>query len=70
MDCIQLAEDHGTDDCNVITGFSLDLIEVNYDGPSLKLSADFTISLSMAHSVSQQLHADEDRSKAPVEFAS
>jgi hypothetical protein len=67
---IQLTGDRGADNCNIIAAFSLDLSKVNYDGPSLKLSADFTISLSMAHSVSQQLHADEDRSKAPVEFAS
>jgi hypothetical protein len=46
-----------------MTGLSLDLDKVNDDGPSLKLSAGFSVSLSTQHA-SYQTDAVEDQSEA------
>jgi hypothetical protein len=64
MDYIKLvASEHYADECNM-TGLSLNIDKVNGDGPSLKLSAGFSVSLSTQHDASHQTDAMEDQSEA------
>jgi hypothetical protein len=64
MDYIKLvASEHYADKC-CMTDLSLDIDKVNDDGPSLKLSAGFSVSLSTQHDVSHQTDAIEDQSEA------
>jgi hypothetical protein len=64
MDYIKLvASDCYADEC-YMTGLSLDIDKVNDDGPSLKLSAGFSVSLSTPHDSFYKTDAMEDQSEA------
>ena len=52
-----------TADYNILTGFSLDLIKIQHDGPSLRLSAGFSVLSSGTHSVSNKTDAIENQCK-------
>jgi hypothetical protein len=62
---IQLT-DHYPDHYNDLTAFSQDLIKVNHDGPSLKISAGFTVSSPTPYSVVHQIATVENQSKTHV----
>jgi hypothetical protein len=49
---------------SAMIALSLDLDKVNDDGPSLKLSAGFLMSLSTHHDAFHQTDAMEDQSEA------
>ena len=63
MDYIKLvASEDYADEC-YMAGLSLDIDKVNNDGPSLKLSAGFSVSLSTQHDAFHQTDAMEDQSE-------
>jgi hypothetical protein len=49
-----------------MTGLSLDIDKVNDDGPSLKLSAGFSVSLSTQRDASHQTDVMEDQSETII----
>jgi hypothetical protein len=64
MDYIKLVASQCYADVCYMTGLSLEIDKVNDDGPSLKLSAGFSVSLSTQHDSSHQSDAMEDQSEA------
>lgn len=51
---------------SAMIGLSLNLDKVNDDGPSLKLSAGFSVSLPTQHDVFHQTDAMEDQSETII----
>jgi hypothetical protein len=52
----------------IFAGFSIPLLKVNYDGPSLQLRAGFSSSLSTSNSAFHEIEAFETQGKALIVF--
>jgi hypothetical protein len=68
IDCSQLTGDHDADNCNIIAGFSVNLVKVDCDGPSLELRASFSLASFISHSLFHQVDVVEDQGKTLVVF--